>query len=132
MESLLRQIDSPWELCDLVIYERSGAKQPVTFKPRLAIELKWRRKKISTKDRKSLRAALGKLNVRKGYFVTTNIGSDNYVRTKKKKGEKYHLHEIVVQLPKETNVAEWLALRQKIKAIKDISERKTIQSVIAV
>lgn len=100
---------------DLVIYD---GREP--SKPRIAIELKWNRKRISSKDRKSLNVARKKLKVNKTYFVTTNIKGD-YQRSKRRKGEKYRLHEVVIKLSKSLDSDEWLRKRERIKKIVDIS-----------
>jgi len=69
--------------------------------PVRAIELKWRRKSISTKDRDTLRACLRRMaTVRKVYFITTVLDKADYRKLglRKKADEKYRLREITVRL----------------------------------
>lgn len=110
---------------DLVLFHRSR-KSTTTYVPRIAIELKWRLTRISKKDRESLRQSLHALRVRKAYFFVVNADSDKFVRAKKQRGEKYHLHELVVRLPAGTDYDSWSERRQRIKHISSISRRKTI------
>jgi hypothetical protein len=69
-------------------------------KRRLAIELKWRRKKISEHDRQTLRALLNTRHFRKAYFITTVKNKSDYQKLgpKKTETEKNRLIEIVVNL----------------------------------
>lgn len=66
--------------------------------PRIAIEFKWNRKHISRKDRRSLGAALKRLQVNKAYFITAVRDSSKYIKLRKRPHEKYSLHECVVGL----------------------------------
>jgi hypothetical protein len=66
--------------------------------PRIAIEFKWNRKLISRKDRRSLGAALKRLQVNKAYFITAVRDSSKYRKLRKRPHEKYSLHECVVGL----------------------------------
>lgn len=67
--------------------------------PRIAIELKWNRARMSRKDRHSLRRSLRSLRVNKAYFVTTLIGARLYKKIRKTVIEKNRLFEIVIPLP---------------------------------
>lgn len=64
--------------------------------PRLALELKWHRKRLSKKDRRSLNAGLTKLRVNKVYYLTTTRDSVHYNKMKKHDDEKYRFRELVV------------------------------------
>jgi hypothetical protein len=76
-------------------------------RPRIAIELKWRHKNISRKDRKSLQASLTQLQVNKAYFICAIPNRSSYSRLKKLSHEKYLLHECVVGL-------DWPPARVKV------------------
>jgi hypothetical protein len=78
---------------DLVIFRNS--------KPRVAIELKWNRREIAGKDRKSLNKALERLRglgAKKAYALTLLRNEDDYKKSVKTTREKYRLHEIRVGL----------------------------------
>jgi len=76
---------------DLVIYRR--------LKPRIAIEIKWRKKKISKKDRKALASTRKNLGVKKTYFYCVMPDASPYKKLpEKKKAEKYRLFERIVDL----------------------------------
>ncbi len=79
---------------DLLIFLRT--------EPKIAIEIKWRRKRITEKDFESLREALEKLGVNKCYYLVTPKDSEQYKyidRSKDlKKFEKRLFHEVVVGL----------------------------------
>jgi hypothetical protein len=64
--------------------------------PRLALELKWHKKRLSRKDRRSLNAGLKKLRVNKVYYLTTTKDSSQYEKMKKHEDEKYRFRELVV------------------------------------
>ena len=69
--------------------------------PRLAIEVKWNRKRISPKDRRSLNKALKDMRVNKAYFISVgpDVTIQNYHKLKSKtEYEKYCLHEVPVGL----------------------------------
>lgn len=68
--------------------------------PRLAIEIKWSQKRMSTKDRRSLNKALRDMRVNKAYFVSVgpNISAESYSEMKKTESEKNRLHEVPVGL----------------------------------
>jgi len=71
--------DSAWKVLARRYWRTSGKQRYTDLMiflnstPYIAIELKWRRKKISRKDLKSLKSALKDLKVRKAYFITTVI-----------------------------------------------------------
>jgi hypothetical protein len=88
------------------------------------VELKWNRKRISAKDRRSLLAAIRKLRVRKAYFVTANYGSFEYQRLDKKKHEKYKLHELEVRLPDSVNLQQWSGQRERIRRLVDFPSNR--------
>jgi len=69
------------------------------LKPRIAIEFKWNPRKISDKDRKSLRKAIKKLQVNKAYFLCAVRRTSAFQRINAKtKSEQYRLHEVIVKL----------------------------------
>ena len=82
--------------------------------PRVAIEFKWRRNRISRKDRRSLVASLIRLRVNKAYFFCALPDSSRYRRLCKRPVEKYALHERVVglDLPPE-HIRQWEEERKK-------------------
>jgi hypothetical protein len=94
------------------------------YKPRLAIELKWNRKRISEKDRRSLCYALKDLKVHKAYFITTNYTDSKYQRIKKTRHERYKLYEIEIRLPQTGNKNDWRKKRDGIKDLVYLSQRK--------
>ncbi len=76
---------------DLVIYHLLTA--------RIAIEIKWRRKEISKKDRRALASTRDNLGVKKTYFYCVMPDASMYEKVSdKKKGEPYRLFERVVDL----------------------------------
>jgi hypothetical protein len=90
---------------DLLIFKNA--------RPRIAIELKWRRKAISRKDLRSLRASLKKLSVNKAYFVCAIPNESQYKKLRKSVRDKYLLHECVVGLNwTPTQVQVWEQLRR--------------------
>lgn len=66
--------------------------------PRICVELKWKKKKIAKKDKKSLNRSLSNLGVNKAYFFTTTIGNSRYQKVAKTKAEKRKLKEIAIEL----------------------------------
>jgi hypothetical protein len=81
--------------------------------PRVAIELKWNRARISNKDRRSLRLGIRKLRINRAYFITTLIGARSYRETAKTTGEKYRLFERPVRLPLSgVDLAQWQERRR--------------------
>ncbi len=75
---------------DLLVFKRR--------RPRLAVEIKWNKRSMSKKDRRSLDQALLKLKVNKAYFVSVGPDLSNYDRKDKKDFEKNRLHEIPIDL----------------------------------
>lgn len=75
---------------DLVIFRGKKA--------RVAIEIKWKRKVISGKDRRSLASARKNLRVKKTYFYSVMPDGSSYKKSQKKESEKYRLFERVVDL----------------------------------
>ena len=73
---------------DVVLFKRAI--------PCLALELKWHKKRLSKKDRKSLNAALKKLKVNKVYYLTTTKNSVEYEKMNKRDDENYRFKELVV------------------------------------
>lgn len=94
---------------DLMIYRNE--------KPRIAVEIKWRRSEISRKDRKVLRQAPGRLSVKKAYFLCVVPDSSAYERVHKRSDEKYRLFEILVDLGYEDRrkVVEWKRRRKEFR-----------------
>src|SRR5208283_1252714 len=68
--------------------------------PRLAIEIKWNRKRMSSKDRRSLDKALKDMRVNKAYFISVGpeVSAESYTKVRKSDSEKYCLHEVPIGL----------------------------------
>ena len=76
---------------DLVIFQRKKA--------RIAIEIKWRKRSISKKDRRASASARKNLRVKKTYFYSVMPDASSYEKLpSKRKAEKYRLFERVVDL----------------------------------
>ncbi len=86
-------------------------------KPRIAVEIKWRKPEISHKDRKGLRRARNKLKVKKTYFLCVVPDSGAYKRANKREGEKYRLFEVIVDLGYKSRqkIAEWKMRRKEFR-----------------
>jgi hypothetical protein len=68
-------------------------------KARVAIEIKWGRKRISKKDRRALASARKNLRVKKTYFYCVLTDASSYKKLPEKRApEKYRLFERVVDL----------------------------------
>jgi hypothetical protein len=81
--------------------------------PRIAIELKWNRTGISSKDRRSLRRGIKSLRTNRAYFITTLIGARVYRQIKKTTLEKNRLFEIVIPLTlKGVELTSWKLSRR--------------------
>lgn len=81
--------------------------------PCLALELKWHKRRLSKKDRKSLNAGLKKLRVNKVYYLTTTMNSSRYNKMKKRDDEKYRFRELVVGWDLPTKEYRELKLRRR-------------------
>lgn len=94
--------DPEWRIFARKYARKTGRYPDITvyhgLKPRVAIELKWMRKQISRKDRRSLVSSLRRLKVKKAYFFTTALRSSQYSKLRKTEFEKYRLHERLVAL----------------------------------
>jgi hypothetical protein len=66
--------------------------------PRISMELKWDRTRISRKDRISLRRSIDRLGVNRAYFLATNTKETRYRKIKKRFLEKHSLFEVIVPL----------------------------------
>jgi hypothetical protein len=82
--------------------------------PRLAIEIKWNRKRMSKKDRRSLNKALRKMRVNQAYFISVgpDVSRENYKKIEKTESEKNRLHEIPIGLSataskRKSRIAKW-------------------------
>ena len=106
---------------DLILFRRGF--------PRIAIELKWNRARMSRKDRRSLRRAIRILRVNKGYFITTLIGAKEYQKIRKVPLEKKRMMEIVIPLPVEgRGLEDW---KDKRKAFMSRMQRGKARRKIA-
>lgn len=86
-------------------------------KPKIAIELKYNRKHIDKKDRKSLRAGIKRLGAGKAYFITTLVGTDPvYQQVNKNRWERRRLVEIpvILKMSKE-KLMRWKLERKKLR-----------------
>jgi hypothetical protein len=81
--------------------------------PRIAVELKWNRARISRKDRRSLTRAVDTLGVNKAYFMATCVKKAPYQKIKKTEVEKNRIFEVIVtpRLSKD-KFAEWKRIRK--------------------
>jgi hypothetical protein len=104
---------------DLLIFRR-------TF-PRLALELKWNRGRISKKDRKSLSRAIDTLGVNKAYFMATWVRRAPYQKIKKTAIEKNRVFEVIIT-PNFTKdeLADWKKTRSLFK--KEMSVGKALRA----
>jgi hypothetical protein len=109
---------------DLLICEDDLVGKTRGFKPRIAIELKWNLGRISKKDRDSLNRAVRHLRVRKAYFITANHKVVNYQKMRKRKDERFRIHELVVRLPEKLDPQEWQRNRIGIKHLDTLSRRR--------
>jgi hypothetical protein len=101
---------------DILIFREKRRHEDRRQIPRIAIELKWNKKAISQKDRKSLGKSLKRLRVNKAYFITTLIGPVKYTKMAKKEHEKYALHELAIRFnPEEEKLKKWKANREKFR-----------------
>jgi len=66
--------------------------------PRISMELKWDRTRISRKDLSSLRRSIDTLGVNRAYFVATNTKAAQYRKINKRRLEKRSLFEVPVPL----------------------------------
>lgn len=66
--------------------------------PRISMEFKWDRTRISSKDRRSLRRSIDRLGVNRAFFLATNTKATRYRKIKKRSLEKYSLFEVIVPL----------------------------------
>ena len=93
---------------DLVIFRDS--------KPKIAIEIKWNRKTIARKDRRSLCRSLQRLRAKKVYCLTLLRDRVQYKKMRKRETEKYRLHEIRVGLDWPTDrVKDWERKRNPLR-----------------
>ena len=76
---------------DIIVFKGHHAK--------IAVEIKWNRKQIAAKDRKSLDYALARLCVQRAYFVSVGPDLSNCKKIAGKSVlKKYRLHEIPIYL----------------------------------
>lgn len=88
------------------------------YKRRLAIELKWTGRKISSKDRKTLNKFLETQHARKAYFIRLAKRKSDYRKLgpDKNESEKRKLKEIVISLDLSPSQLErWERERERIK-----------------
>jgi hypothetical protein len=95
--------DTTWQILTRRHSQRTGHYIDLLIfrklKPRIAIEFKWNPRKISDKDRKSLRKAIKRLQVNKAYFVCAVRRTLAFEKINTKtKSEQYRLHEVIVKL----------------------------------
>jgi hypothetical protein len=86
------------------------------YRPAIALELKWGKRQIGTKDRQSLAAALEKLGVHKAYWLSAVSSEKPSESLLKESIEKGVLHCIIVRLgfsgPK---LAAWKQRRKRFR-----------------
>lgn len=92
---------------DILIFEKKT--------PRIAIELKWGKKKIGKKDRASLESALSQLGVNKAYWISA-LPSNKYASPPREESERYNLHQIIVPLELSDNkLKAWKVARAQYR-----------------
>jgi hypothetical protein len=67
-------------------------------KARIAIEIKWRKYKITKKDREALASTRKNLGVKKTYFYCVMPDASTYQKASKREGEKFRFFERIVDL----------------------------------
>lgn len=98
---------------DLVIYHNQ--------KPRLFLELKWRRDEISRKDRKTLRKSRTVLHAKKTYFLCALPDASEYTKLATKMNhEKYRFFECIIDLgfkgsDKNQKIKQWKKSRHEFR-----------------
>jgi hypothetical protein len=81
---------------------------------KLVIEFKVNRKQIAEKDRTSLCASIRKLRVKKAYSIIANKPGIEFHKMDKSRVEKYHLHEMPVEINlKGRELAKWKKRRDQ-------------------
>jgi hypothetical protein len=88
------------------------------MKARIAIEIKWRKKKISKKDRRALASTRKHLGVKKTYFYCVMPDASPYRKLPEKmETEKYRLFERVVDLgyPNKQDIEEFQRQRKEFR-----------------
>lgn len=87
----------------------------------ISMELKWDRRRISSKDRGSLDKSIKSLRVKRAIFLATCIGNEGYEKIKKKEIEKNHLFELIIPLGMSGDeLKEWKNRRRSFKRIADL------------
>jgi hypothetical protein len=104
-----RHVRQTGHFIDLVIFQDT--------KPRIAIELKWGKRCIDPKDRKSLREALTRLGVNRAYWISASVLGRETERFEKAAHEKYSLRQICVraELPA-GEVQSWIRFRDSLRS----------------
>lgn len=95
---------------DLVIYHNNRQK--------LFLELKWHRRKISGKDRKTLGSARAFLRAKKTYFLCALPDASEYSKLKEKTAhERYRLFECIIGLGYKSphRIAAWEKSRKAFR-----------------
>ena len=97
---------------DLLVYRKHQMTLP--------IEIKWNRKKISTRDREKLGKYLSG-GLSKGYFITVGPDVDDFKKPSKEDEEKWHLFVVRTGLKfkggkKSQRYRDWRKERRRFKA----------------
>ena len=95
--------DSNWRVFARKFSQKTGFYTDLVIfhgkKARIAIEIKWGRRTLSKKDRKSLASTRKNLRVKKTYFYCVTADASTYKRlSEKRTTEKYRFFECVVDL----------------------------------
>jgi len=95
--------DSNWRVFARKFSSKTGFYTDLVIfhgkKARIAIEIKWGKKKISKKDRRALASARKNLRVKKTYFYCVTPDASTYKKLlEKREAEKFRFFERVVDL----------------------------------
>lgn len=94
---------------DLVIFQGKS--------PRMAIEIKWGRTAITSKDRASLRAAITELGVNKAYWLSAAVLGNNATPLNKEDDEKKSLFQLSIRADLSLEErARWVEVRDSFRS----------------
>lgn len=104
-----RHIPQTGYYVDLVIFQGGS--------PRVAIEIKWGRTAITSKDRASLRAAITDLGVNKAYWLSAAVLGNNAIPLDKDDDEKNSLFQLSVRADLSLEEQErWVGVRDSFRS----------------
>ena len=95
--------------------------------PAIAIELKWAKKNIGEKDRRSLQRALEELKVQKAYWISATM-DEHKALTEREYTDRHKLFQITIPLGLgKDEKKEWLSKRKKFRNDMETGKRKVVQ-----